>query len=148
MERQLKIINGRFWQSIAMKNNVPYMGLNHLFMNIKKSCLKFRVLSSVHSQHAVWGTELPAWLCDYEFTSFRVKLLVCGGKGGGCRMWGCHLLIIQISNFWKLFLTFYYKYLIKCWCFIFQINSQNFPNKKYFPTLVFCFSSGLAGWLR
>ena len=68
--------------SIAMKNNVPYMGLNHLFMNIKKSCLKSRVLSSVHSLHAVWGTELPAWLCDYEFTSFRVKLLVCGGKGG------------------------------------------------------------------
>ena len=69
-------------ESIAMKNNVPYMGLNHLFMNIKKSCLKFRVLSSVNSLHAVWGTELPAWLCDYEFTSFRVKLLVCGGKGG------------------------------------------------------------------
>ena len=69
-----------FWQSIAMKNNVPYMGLNHLFMNIKKSCLKSRVLNS--ALHAVWGTELPAWLCDYEFTSFRVKLLVCGGRGG------------------------------------------------------------------
>ena len=59
------------------------------------------------------------------------------GWWGWCREWGCHLLIIQISNFWKLFLTFCYKYLIKCWCFIFQINSQNFPNKKYFPTLDF-----------
>ena len=133
-----------------MKNNVPYIhesksfwsmlhpswwiSRNHVY-NLSSDSVWYICPMSV-----IWWTELPGFiLCDYEFISFMLNCL----QGGG----GCQLLIIQISNFWKLFLTFCYKYLIKCWCFIFQINSQNFPNKKYFPTLVFCCSSGLAGRL-